>query len=475
MQPDTPRIVVAGSASGVGKTSIACSIIYSLQRLGYPRVQPFKVGPDYIDPGYLSSVSGNDAYNLDVWLMGRDQVLEVFASRSGGRDVSVIEGVMGYYDGFDGGSDYASTHHVASITASPVILVLDAARAARSVAAVATGFAGFHRSSRIAGVILNRIGSARHERLCRDALEPTGIPVVGAVPKGAAPGLESRHLGLVSTLGARSLRNRVERVSKAISGCLDMQRIIGIARSAAPLPGGLGGRSSRSRSRARTNPGKGAAATIGVALDASFNFYYRRNLDALRREGARLEFFSPSSDARPPECDGLYIGGGFPEILGSSLERNGPMRRAVGRLSGDGMPIYAECGGLMYLTRSITSRGAGGKGGRRYRMVGALDAETVMTGRVRLNYTRGMISSRSTVISERPHGLRGHEFHYSRLDSVSPDSRFAYALDVGEGIAGGRDGMVQHGTLASYGHLYFDSADYARAFVGSCARYSRRG
>ena len=210
-----PRVVLAGTTSGVGKTSITCSIIYALQKQGYS-VQPFKVGPDYIDPSYLSSISKHETYNLDVWLMGKNELLKSFISNSTS-DISIVEGVMGYYDGFDGDSNYASTHHVASITNSPVILVLDASKTARSIAATALGFQKFHRNSHISGIILNKIGSKKHENLCRTALKKTKIPIIGAIPKNSLLNIESRHLGLLSTLDNKTLKNKVEKISKIIS------------------------------------------------------------------------------------------------------------------------------------------------------------------------------------------------------------------------------------------------------------------
>ena len=224
-----PRIVLAGATSGVGKTSITCSIIHALQKQGYS-VQPFKVGPDYIDPSYLSSISKHETYNLDVWLMGKNQLLNSFISNSKS-DVSVIEGVMGYYDGFGGDSNYASTHHVASITKSPVLLVLDASKTARSIAATALGFQKFHRNSRISGIILNKIGSKKHEILCRNALEKTKIPIIGVIPKNPLLNMESRHLGLISTLDNKTLKNKIEKISKIISESLDVEQIIKIIKN----------------------------------------------------------------------------------------------------------------------------------------------------------------------------------------------------------------------------------------------------
>ncbi|MBL7001369.1 MAG: cobyrinate a,c-diamide synthase [Nitrosopumilus sp.] len=447
-----PRIILAGATSGVGKTSITCSIIHALQNHGFS-VQPFKVGPDYIDPRYLSSISKHETYNLDVWLMGKNQLLNsfVFNSKS---DVSVIEGVMGYYDGFCGDSNYASTHHVASITKSPVLLVLDASKTARSIAATALGFQKFHRNSRISGIILNKIGSKKHEILCKNALQKIKIPIIGVIPKNSLLNLESRHLGLISTLDNKTLKNKIEKTSKIISEYLDIHQIIKILKNTTSLP-------------KKSKPVyKKSKTTIAVALDTSFNFYYQDNLEVLRRDGATLKFFSPVKDKKIPKCDGLYIGGGFPEVLGNSLEKNQTMKKTIKKLAEDNLPIYAECGGLMYLTKSIVNHN------KKHKMVGLFDAETKMTKKMRLNYTKGKIATQ-TPISEKSHNIQGHEFHYSQLDSVSPDSKFAYNLEIGEGIKNHQDGMIEYNTLASYGHLYFDSSNYAEIFVKNCLKYSR--
>ncbi|MCV0400885.1 MAG: cobyrinate a,c-diamide synthase [Nitrosopumilus sp.] len=448
-----PRIVIAGATSGVGKTSITCSIIHSLQKHGFS-VQPFKVGPDYIDPYYLSSISKHETYNLDAWLMGENHLLNSFISNSKS-DISVIEGVMGYYDGYGGNSNYASTHHVASLTKSPVLLVLDASKTSRSIAATVLGFVKFHKISRISGIILNKIGSKKHEILCRTALEKTKIPIVGVIPKNTSLEMSSRHLGLISTLESKDLKSKIQKISKIISEHIDIDEIIKIAKNSSDL------------TKKQKPISKKIKTTIAIALDTSFNFYYQDNLEALRREGANLKFFSPVKDKKIPKCDGLYIGGGFPEILGDSLSKNQMMKKSIKKLSEDDLPIYAECGGLMYMTKSISSQN------KTYKMIGLFDAETKMTKKMKLNYTKGKIITKNP-ISEKIHPFHGHEFHYSELESVSSDSKFAYGLEIGEGIKNHQDGLIQDNTLASYGHLYFDSSDYAQIFVKNCIRYSKR-
>ena len=448
-----PRLVLAGTTSGVGKTSITCALIHALQQKGFS-VQPFKVGPDYIDPSYLSAIARRDTFNLDVWLMGKNQLLESFVSNSTS-DISIIEGVMGYYDGFGGNSNLASTHHVASITKSPTILIIDASKAARSIAAMALGFLKFHSNSRIKGIILNKVGSKKHEILCREAIEKTKLPILGVIQKNSDLDLQSRHLGLIPTKEDRNLNQKIKKISKIISSSLDVQKILQIMQN----PTSLKIPKKKFYNKPKT--------TIAIALDNSFNFYYRDNLEALKREGANLKFFSPVKDKKLPKADGIYIGGGFPEILGESLERNEIMRKKIKKLSEDNIPIYAECGGLMYLTKSIDY------GKKINKMVGIFDAETKMTKKMKLNYTKGNIITKN-IISDKKHQIQGHEFHYSKLESISSDSKFAYELKIGDGINNHFDGMIQYNTLASYGHLYFDSSDYAKIFVKNCIKSSRR-
>ena len=437
-----PRLVVAGVTSGVGKTSITSAIIYGIKKRGYS-IQPFKVGPDYIDPSYLSAISGKDAKNLDVWLMGESELLHSFVKNSTS-DISVIEGVMGYYDGFGGKTNYASTHHVASLLKSPTILILDASKTARSIAATALGFAKFHRNSRIVGVILNKIGSKKHESMCKQALASLKVPILGSILRNSES-LESRHLGLIPVKEQRSLQNKIRKVSREVSDSLDIDKIIQICKNVSELP------------KVQSKKIKKPIATVAVALDSSFNFYYHDNLEALRREGAKLKFFSPVTDKKIPGCDLIYIGGGFPEVLGQSLERNTTMRNLIKKHAEEGMPIYAECGGLMYLTKSIDF------GKKKYKMVGLFDAETQMTEKMTLNYTEGRITSRCLIST--PRKFRAHEFHYSKIRNLPRDVKLVYDLKIGEGISRKKDGLSEYNTLASYCHLYFDSAKYATKLV----------
>ena len=428
-----PRLVISGSTSGVGKTSITCAIIYGLKKRGYT-VKPFKVGPDYIDPSYLSSTSNNETKNLDVWLMGKKELVRSFVNSSTS-DISIIEGVMGYYDGFGGKTNHASTHHVATILKSPVILILDASKTSRSIAATALGFTKFHRNSRILGIILNKIGSKKHEILCCHALENLKIPIIGAIPKNTENILESRHLGLIPVVEQKQLQRKIKQISQQISDYLDFEKLIKICKNVEHLP------------KTKLQKFKKSNTSIAVALDSSFNFYYHDNIEALRREGAKIKFFSPISDKKIPNCDSIYIGGGFPEILGKKLSQNHSMKKSIKQAAEIGTPIYAECGGLMYLTKSIKHNN------QKYSMVGLFDAETEMTKKMTLNYTQGRSTSNCFISS--PRNFNAHEFHYSKITNIPKDAKFLYDLKIGEGISSKKDALSEYNVLASvsYTHL----------------------
>ena len=445
--------MIAGTTSGVGKTSITCAIIHGIKKKGYS-VQSFKVGPDFIDPSYLSSISGGPVRNLDPWLMGTTGIVKSFV-KNFDSDFTIIEGVMGYYDGFSGDSNYSSTHHVASILKTPVILVLDASKTARSIAATALGFMKFHKNSRISGFILNKIGSKKHEELCRQALSSLNVPIVGVIPRNPDLTMESRHLGLIPVSEQKQLQSKISNIAKTMSDFIDVYKIIQIGKK---VP-------SFDSIPKEKNPKQ--KTTIAVALDESFNFYYQDNLDALKKEGAKIEFFSPVSDLKAPDCDGIYIGGGFPEVIGSALEKNSRIQKNIKALAESGMPIYAECGGLMYLTKSIDY------GSKKFKMVGLFDATTKMQKRLKLNYTKASIV-KNCLIAKASSTIQGHEFHFSELESVPKDFEFAYDLSIGVGIKNQKDGLMQYNTLASYMHLHFARPGIARNFVQNCIKNSRR-
>jgi cobyrinic acid a,c-diamide synthase len=451
-----PRVVIAGVTSGVGKTTVAVAIMHALRRKGL-RVQPFKVGPDFIDPSYHTFVTGRQSRNLDIWLMGRSGVVDCFSSACRGADVAVIEGVMGLYDGMSGKDNFASTAHVAGILDAPVILVIDAGKAARSIAAVALGFVSFDKRTKIAGIILNNVAGERHEKYVREALAGRiKAPIVGAIRRSGEVRMEERHLGLVPAHEMQETKRRaIGKAARHVAEEIDVDAVLALCGKNRLADAPVGQKAP-------------ARATIAVAVDESFNFYYADNLDALRRHGARLTFFSPVHDAGLPDCDGVVLGGGFPEVLADRLEKNTRMMKSVAKALDEGRPFYGECGGLMYLTRSISDyRGER----RKRRMIGAIDADTVMTPRLTLNYTEADCNG---PVFGKAH-LHGHEFHYSEIQHIAKDSRFAYSMEKGRGIAGGKDGFViGESGLAAYMHLHFANDRLPRALVQSCVDHSRR-
>jgi cobyrinic acid a,c-diamide synthase len=453
------RIVIAGVTSGVGKTTVAIGIMHGLIKRGL-RVQPFKVGPDFIDPSYHTIVTNRKSRNLDVWMMGRQGVLDCFASASEDADIAVVEGVMGLFDGMSGKSDFASTAHVSKILDAPIVLVVDASKGARSIAAIILGFLHFDRKLRIAAVILNNVAGQRHTSYITEALAGiVKIPVVGILPRNSDIKMEERHLGLVPALELKGAKSQmITRTASYIAECIDLNRVLSLC-SITSLPDARDHDFPKSQARAR----------IAVALDESFNFYYTDNLFALKRSGAKLVFFSPVKEPKLPDgVHGIMLGGGFPEVLADRLEKNKSMMRSIRRAVDEGMPVYGECGGLMYLTRSIS----GYKGEKKSRkMAGIVEADTLMTGRLTLNYTDAECNDS---IFGNTH-LRGHEFHYSSIENIAKDSRFAYSMRKGKGVTGNQDGFIINGnTLAAYMHLHFANRKLPERMVLSCVRFSRR-
>jgi cobyrinic acid a,c-diamide synthase len=452
------RVVIAGVTSGVGKTTVAVSIMHVLSRRGL-RVQPFKVGPDFIDPSYHTLVTKRNSRNLDVWMMGKQGVLDCFASACKNADIAVIEGVMGLFDGMSGKTDFASTAHVARILDAPIILVVDASKGARSIAAIILGFLHFDRKLRIAAVILNNVAGQMHANYITEALAGiVKIPVAGILSRNNSIKMEERHLGLVPALELRETKRQVIlRTARHMAESIDVDRILSLC-SAGAIPD------------APDPPKRPARATIAVALDESFNFYYTDNLIALKRSGAQLVFFSPVREQKLPEgVSGVMLGGGFPEVLADRLENNRSMLRSIRKaVVEEGMPVYGECGGLMYLTRSIS--GYNGKKKAR-KMAGIVEADTLMTGRLTLNYTDAECNG---PVFGKTH-LRGHEFHYSSIENIARDSRFAYYMKKGRGVTGYQDGfIINDNGLAAYMHLHFANRKLPERLVLSCARYSRR-
>lgn len=438
-----PRVVIAGTHSGCGKTTIACGIMAALTARGL-KVQPFKVGPDFIDPSHHTQICSRISRNLDPFMMGESGCRETFYRATVGADIAVIEGVMGLFDGIDG-SDHASTAHVARILDAPVILVMDAKGMSGSVHAAINGYFRHDPALSFAGVVFNRIGSMRHRHMIEHSL---AVPSLGWIPKTGDLEVASRHLGLAMAHESDTLTKS----GKIIGEYCDIDAIIAAAGKVKSLPEMI---LPRNRLKVQTK--------IGISSDEAFCFYYRDNLDRLSDAGADLVFFSPLRD-RLPDADAIYLCGGYPELYLPVLESS-PFRNDLKTAADNGMPVYAECGGLMFLSKEIRTN-------KTYQMCGILPAAAAMTKKIQaLGYVKG-VSKISTSFLPQALGFKGHEFHYSRLDPDN-DARFALELMRGTGIQSGKDGLTVHNVLGCYTHAYF-SPSFARAFVSAAHNFSRK-
>ena len=427
-----PRLVVAGTGSGVGKTTVATGLMAALGR-GGSRVAGFKVGPDFIDPSYHALATGRPGRNLDCFLSGPDLVAPLFAHGSRAADVAVVEGVMGLFDGKSGGGELASTAHVAKLLRAPVVLVVDAAAMARSAAAVVHGFTSFDSDLRVAAVVLNRVASERHEATLREALAPLGIPVVGTLRRDDGLASPERYLGLVPVAERRRVAARtVEKLGAAVAGACDLEALMALARSAPTL------------SVAAWDPRDAVAggvptrARVAVARGPAFSFLYEENLELLAAAGAQPVEFDPLRDAAlPADVGALYLGGGFPEQFASELSANVPLRVAVAGFARSGRPVIAECGGLLYLGRELDGMP----------MCGVIDARGRMTESLKLGY-REAVAVAGSPLCDPGARLRAHEFHYSMIDPAA-GSTPAWTL-------GGRhEGFLAGGVHASYLHTHW--------------------
>lgn len=449
-----PRLVLAGAWSGVGKTTLATGLMAALRARGLA-VQPFKVGPDYIDPSYHTLACGRPSRNIDTWMVPPEAALELFQRACGGADIAVVEGVMGLFDGHSGLDDTGSTAHVARLLDAPVALILDVGKTCRSAAAMALGYSRLDPRVRMAGVILNQTASQKHLQWTREAVETeAGIPVLGHLPKDSSLHIPERHLGLVPTAERGRLEDFLSHLGILIEEHLDLERIMEIARSAAPLPV-----PSSSVFPAEPWP---ARAVIAVARDEAFSFYYQDNLDLLEAYGARLVPFSPLRDAGlPVGTQGVYLGGGFPEVYAAELSANEGMLRSIREAAGRGLPVYAECGGLMYLSEGITDFE-----GRRFPMVGLIPRWSAMQRwRIIMGYVELETQNRS-FLSPAGVRLRGHVFHWSEVEPFSPETSAYRVL----GAEPRWDGYQKDNILSSYVHLHFGAApELARGFVEACA------
>jgi Ni-sirohydrochlorin a,c-diamide synthase len=465
---NVPRILLAADRSSAGKTTIATGLMSVLSKEGYI-VQPFKVGLDYIDPSYHSEVTGRFSRNLDGYLMNRHAITEIFYHAMRGADIGIIEGVRGLYEGLESLSDVGSTAQIAKMLNCPVILIIDARSITRSTAALVKGYSSFDKRIDIRGVILNKIGSPTHAVKAKKAIEHyTGIEVIGQIPRKDSMRLTMRHLGLVPAFeGLKrdvNFRKQLENIENVIQS-IDVEKVLQIAKSAGKLP--------KVKPKAFVAASKGGVAhkkrvRIGVACDEAFNFYYRDLFDLFNLNGTKTVPFSPLHDEQIPDVDGIYIGGGYPELFADELERNRSMRDSIALHAQTDLPIFAECGGLMYLTESLTYSG------RTSRMVGVIPANTNMVNKRVIGYVAGT-TVRDNVIGHKGTSFRGHEFHYSELTDLGHKPKFAFQLQKGAGISDGCDGVQVGQTLASYTHFHpLSYPNLAANFAQSCAKLTGR-
>lgn len=447
-----PRLVIAGTASGVGKTTVMVGLVRGLRARGL-RVAVFKCGPDYLDPGYHARAAGAPCHNLDGWMMGKEAVLGTFERVAEQADIALIEGVMGLFDGVSPTTEAGSTAEIAKWLAAPVVLVVDASGMARSIAALVHGFADFDRELAFAGIVCNRVGSPGHLGLLREALGTP--PILGGLPKDDTLAFAERHLGL-RTADEHALPERVlaawgERVAEWV----DVEALVSAARSAPALE-----RATQSTPAARS-----PRCRIGVAFDEAFHFYYEDNLRRLELLGAELVRFSPLADAALPDVGGLYLGGGYPELYAERLSGNRSLLAAIAAFADSGRPIYAECGGLMALCSAIRTRD-----GRSHLMAGVIPGEAVMHDRLRALGYVDVETQSSSLLGPAGVRFRGHEFRYSELVGVPDAFERAYAVRKRRGGDTRREGYLRGSVLASYVHAHWASSpSVAEAFVSACA------
>ena len=389
-----PVIVIAGTTSGVGKTTVSMGIMHKLAECGY-MVQPFKIGPDFIDPCYHTFVTGRQSRNLDLWLMGKKGVLECFDRNSWDADLSVIEGVMGLFDGISGKRNFGSTAHISKILDASVILVVDAAKTSHSIAAMILGYTKLDPRLNVAGIIINNVASQKHSSMILEALSiQVKKKLLGIIYRNEEIRSVERYLGLIPPIEIKGkAKNAILNCAKYVADQINLDSILSLKSS----------KRNQNTSYRLLKDEREPVCKVAVAFDESFNFYYYDNLSSLRKNGVSLVFFSPIKDRSiPNNVDGLLIGGGFPEILAQRLEINNSMKKSIHKSIVNGMPTLAECGGLMYLTKAINDNRRKNQG--RYSMVGIFDTETSMTNRVTIGYTQAQGSGE----------LNGSNFQYSR-------------------------------------------------------------
>ncbi|OQY98707.1 MAG: hypothetical protein B6D35_11345 [Candidatus Brocadia sp. UTAMX2] len=437
-----PRILIAGTHSGVGKTTITLGLMSVLKDKGYV-VQGFKAGPDYIDPSHHTAITERPSRNLDTWLMSRDVCLELFEHTFTGSNMAVIEGVMGLYDGCLDGTESGSTAHLAKVLNTPVVLVVDAKGLSRSAGAIVLGYKHFDREVKIQGVILNRVRSERHYTSLKNAIENyCEIPVLGYVPFHEEIILPERHLGLVPSVEQEFSKSAYQKIGKLLSATVDIGKLVDIALSSKNLPS--------FEKTAFCGVNEQVPCRIAVAMDEAFNFYYQDNLDLLELLGAELTYFSPIYDKYlPADIDGLYIGGGFPELYASMLASNTTMKESIRKAHRNGVVMYGECGGMMYLLEKLIDFK-----NNSHEMCGILKGTTKMENkRQGLGYVL-VKAIHDTILCMKGDTFKAHEFHWSSLH-VPVGAQYAYELSKHGDNTPKQDGLIANRVLGSYSHVHF--------------------
>jgi cobyrinic acid a,c-diamide synthase len=452
-----PRgLLIAGAQSGVGKTTLTLGLIAAFTRRGL-KIQPFKTGPDFIDPGHHTRAAGLASRNLDGWMLSRESNLAVFQRQARGADLALVEGAMGLFDGYDGLSEAGSGAQLAKWLGLPVLLVVDARAMARSAAALVKGFAEFDPGLKLAGVVFNRIGSPAHLTYLRQAVAPLDLKCYGGLPRDQELAIPERHLGLATAEDHPLGMEYLGYLAGLLENHLDLDGLW-TDLPVLPLPP-VGG-----------EPDQEPAVRLGVARDNAFCFYYPDNLELLAHYGAALVPFSPVADQDlPPDLHGLYLGGGYPELYASRLAANQGLRRAIKEKAKDGMPIYAECGGLMYLSQEIEDLA-----GQRYPMAGVFPFRVRMLAKRRALGYREITLTAPGLLGPGGTRVRGHEFHYSEIVEDPRDLPHLYRLSGRAGVEKTEEGYCLGNVLASYVHLHFGSnPDAARHLVSRCLEYQQ--
>ncbi len=449
--------VIAGTGSGVGKTTIALGLMAWLQRLGY-RIAPFKVGPDFIDPGHHTRITGTVSRNLDGWMLSREYNQKIYDHHSTNTDIAIVEGVMGLYDGYSGNSEAGSTAQMAKWLDLPVILVVNAQSMARSVAALIKGFVEFDSDVEFAGVFFNNLGSAHHLKYLKDAVAAyLTIPVLGGIIRDDRLTVPERHLGLVTDDEHRLEQADIDHLAELMDKGINREQLLKGARPNA-FP-----ESKKPEKRL-----KDSSLRIGVARDAAFCFYYQDNLDLLTSLGATLVFFSPIIDKHLPEnLSGIYLGGGYPEVFARQLSENTALRSEVKKASRSGMPVYGECGGFMYLCDQLI-----GETGRVFPMSGCFPFVSRLLTRLKALGYREVSLKEDTISGKKGMIARGHEYHYSEIIQTGHNINQVYTIAAGKGDADRQEGFIINNTLGSYVHLHWGSnPEFGKHFVESCRKY----